>query len=49
MRAAGVSKMQIIGSVLRAAILLLIGATALGEGLGPPLKVYAENYKATQL
>lgn len=46
MQAAGVSKLQIAGSVLRATLLMLLVVTALGEGLSPALKYFADNYKA---
>jgi lipopolysaccharide export system permease protein len=45
MRASGVSKTQITLCVIRATILMLIFATALGEWAGPMLKNYAIHYK----
>ena len=46
MRASGVSKVQITLSVMRATVLMLVFATALGEWSGPALKSFAINYKA---
>lgn len=45
MQASGVSKAQIILSVIRANILMLIVVTAFGEGLGPKLQQWADRYK----
>ncbi len=45
MRAAGVSKLQITSSVLRATIIMLIVATIIGEWIAPHIKTYAEQYK----
>lgn len=46
MRAAGVSMAQIIFAVLKAALIMLVIATAMGEWLGPHAEDYAEHYKA---
>jgi lipopolysaccharide export system permease protein len=47
MRAAGVSKMQITCAVIKATIVMLIFATAIGEIVAPPAKKFAENYKTS--
>lgn len=46
MQAAGVSKLQIAVSVMRATVLMLVVITILGEGLSPALKYFADKYKA---
>ncbi|HVV67914.1 MAG TPA: LPS export ABC transporter permease LptG [Gammaproteobacteria bacterium] len=45
MQASGVSKLQITTSVIRAAIIMLIVATFIGEWIAPRIKAYAEEYK----
>ncbi|MFT3741797.1 MAG: LPS export ABC transporter permease LptG [Gammaproteobacteria bacterium] len=45
MRAAGVSKLQITLAVGRAAVIMLIFMTLLGEWLAPHLQDYAEQYR----
>lgn len=46
MQASGVSKAQILYSVIRATILMLIVVTIIGEGIAPKLQQYADRYKA---
>lgn len=46
MRASGVSTLQIIGSVIRVALLLLIAVTLLGEWLAPFAQRFADQYKS---
>lgn len=45
MRAAGVSKLQILWTVVKATLILLIIVTAIGETIAPSLKAYATDYK----
>lgn len=45
MRAAGVSKFQITASVMRAAIIMLVISTLIGEWVAPHVKDFAEQYK----
>lgn len=46
MRSAGVSKVQITASVIRATIFMLIFATFFGEVISPALKSFADRYKS---
>lgn len=46
MRAAGVSMSQIIFAVLKAAMVMLVVATLMGEWVGPHAENYAERFKA---
>lgn len=49
MRAAGASMVQITSGVLKAAILLIVAVTLLGEWVAPPLHNQAEKIKAYDL
>lgn len=47
MRAAGISKLQITGAVIRATLVMLLVATLIGEVFAPPLESYAAAYKTS--
>lgn len=49
MRAAGMSIIQITGAVLKAAIVVIVLVTTLGETLVPIMSHYANDYKASAL
>lgn len=46
MQAAGLSKAQIAGSILRTTVLMLLVMTFIGEALAPSLMKFAEQYKS---
>ncbi len=49
MRAAGVSISQVMAAVIKAAVLMLIIMTLIGEWLGPHAQQYAEKHKAVAM
>jgi len=48
-RMAGVSVMRIIGSVMKTAIILMLLAMVIGEGIAPPLQQYANEQRVKAL
>lgn len=48
-RCAGVSKLRIVGSVMKAAVLFVVIAVLVGELIAPPAEAYARQYRSTAI